>query len=121
MLLPPVMPPSQASTFARWSVLRRHVVGQASKQNGKPCVPLVPVVASPNSVKLEVEMTLSEQLSKFALCRQQTLLVGHMSEKGAERLPGSRSALKQKGRCRDASDFRMAQKSHHNDATAPGA
>src|ERR1700689_4107655 len=47
---------------------------QAEKQGGKPAVPLVPVVASGDGVKLVTEMTLRQQRGKFAIRRQQSFL-----------------------------------------------
>ena len=52
-----------------------HVLSEAAKQAGEPCIPLVPVVTSANGVKLESKVTRSEQRSELAVCGKQAFLL----------------------------------------------
>jgi Holliday junction resolvase len=54
---------------------RLHSLGKGLKEGGKPSVPLVPVVAAANRVKLALEMKLGEESGELPVCREQTLLL----------------------------------------------
>ena len=63
------------------SILRRHVITQTLKQVGKPRIPLVPVVTSADSVKLEAKSKLGEQRGELAICRQEAFLFSTCQKK----------------------------------------
>ena len=52
------------------SILVAKVRDQALKDNGKPCIPLVPVVTSVDGVKLVLEMTPGKFCGELAICGQ---------------------------------------------------
>src|ERR1700737_2287790 len=82
MLIPPAMPPPGRQAHSQgWSALRWHVLGQASKQAGKTSIPLVPVMASVDRVKLELKMALGEPCGEFAVRRQQPFLFATSQKK----------------------------------------